>query len=117
MKRFILIAVMIMCATLTGCKKIEKEEIINVDATVTDTQYQSMHTILIPIFNGKSITYIPQVHPAKYIVIISYGDISETFNDMDLYERVKVGDTIQMELHKYYDKDDALVCEKLKFPK
>ena len=36
---------------------------------------------------------------------------------MDLYERVKVGDTIQMELHKYYDKDDALVCEKLKFPK
>ena len=116
MKRFILIVVMIMCATLTGCEEIKKEEIINVDATVIDTQYQAMYTVFIPIFNGKSIIVIPQVHPAEYNVTISYEDVSKTFNDKNLFMSVKDGDTIKMELHKYYDKDDTLVYEELQFP-
>lgn len=41
---------------------------------------------------------------------------TETFNDRNLYENVKEGDTIQMVLYKGYDKDDNLIKQTLQFP-
>ena len=116
MKRFILLVVIIMCVSLTGCQAIEKEEKIDVNATVTDIQYWSSYVTMMPIFNGKTTTLIPQTHPARYLVTISYEDVSETFNDRNLYENVKEGDTIQMVLYKGYDKDDNLIKQTLQFP-
>lgn len=116
MKRFILLVVIIMCVALTGCLAIEKEEKIDVNATVTDIQYRSSYVTMTPIFNGKTTTIIPQTHPACYLVTISYEDVSETFNDRNLYENVKEGDTIQMVLYKGYDKDDNLIKQTLQFP-
>lgn len=116
MKRFILLIVMIMCVSLTGCQTIEKEEKIDVNATVTDMQYRSSYVVLIPLYNGKTTTYIPQTYPARYLVTISYEDVSETFDDINLYENVKEGDTIQMVLYKGYDKDDNLIKQTLQFP-
>lgn len=115
MKRFILFVVIIMCMSLTGCQTIEKEEKISVNATVTDMQYQSSYITMIPISNGKTTTFIQQVHPASYLVTISYGDVSETFNDKNLYENVKKGDHIQMVLYKCYDKDNNLIKQTLQF--
>mgnify|MGYP000516744321 FL=1 len=71
---------------------------------------------MMPISNGKTTTLIPQTHPARYLVTISYEDVSETFNDRNLYENVKEGDTIQMVLYKGYDKDDNLIKQTLQFP-
>lgn len=116
MKRFILLVVIIMCVALTGCHTIEKEEKIDVNATVTDMQYQSSYVTMMPIYNGKTTTLIPQSHPASYLVTISYEDVSETFNDRNLYENVKEGDTIQMVLYNGYDKDDNLIKQTLQFP-
>ena len=113
---FILLAVIIMCVALTGCQTIEKEEKIDVNATVTDIQYRSSYVTMMPIYNGKTTTLIPQTHPARYLVTISYEDVSETFNDRNLYENVKEGDTIQMVLYKGYDKDDNLIKQTLQFP-
>ena len=84
MKRFILLVVIIMCIALTGCQTIEKEEKIDVNATVTDMQYRSSYVTFLPIYNGKTTTLIPQTHPARYLVTISYEDVSETFNDRNL---------------------------------
>ena len=116
MKWFILLVVIIMCVALTCCQAIEKEEKIDVNATVTDIQYRSSYVTMMPIFNGKTTTLIPQTHPARYLVTISYEDVSETFNDRNLYENVKEGDTIQMVLYKGYDKDDNLIKQTLQFP-
>lgn len=116
MKRFILLVVIIMCVALTGCQTTEKEEKIDVNATVTDMQYQSSYVTMIPIFNGKTTTLIPQTHPARYLVTISYEDVSETFDNSTLYENVKEGDTIQMVLYKGYDKDDNLIKQTLQLP-
>lgn len=116
MKRFILLVVIIMCVALTGCQIIEKEEKIDVNATVTDMQYRSSYVTMMPIYTGKTTTLIPQTHPARYLVTISYEDVSETFNNRNLYENVKEGDTIQMVLYKGYDKDGNLIKQTLQFP-
>jgi len=93
MKRFIFLVVIIMCVALTGCQAIEKEEKIDVNATVTDIEYQSSDGTMMPIFNGETTILIPQTLPARYLVTISYEDVSKTFNDRNLYENVKEGDT------------------------
>ncbi len=116
MKRFILLVVIIMCVVLTGCQTVEKEEKIDVIATVTDMQYRSSYQTTIPIYNGKTTTFISQTHPARYLVTISYEDVSETFNNRNLYENVKEGDTIQMVLYRGYDKDNNLIKQALQFP-
>lgn len=116
MKRFILLVVIIMCVALTGCQTVEKEEKIDVNATVTDMQYRSSYVTMVPIKSGKIRTFVPQTHPARYLVTISYEDVSKTFNNRDLYENVKEGDTIQMVLYRGYDKDDNLIKQTLQFP-
>lgn len=116
MKRFILLVVIIMCVTLTGCQTIKKEEKIDVNATVTDMQYRSPYIILRPIIYNGNPAVIPQTILARYLVTISYEDVSETFDDKKLYENVKEGDTIQMVLYKVYDKDDNLIEQTLQFP-
>ena len=116
MKRFILLVVIIMCVVLTGCQAIEKEEKIDVNATVTDMQYRVPYVTMIPIYTGKTLLYFPQSHPARYLVTISYEDVSETFDNINLYNNVKKGDTIQMVLCKSYDKDDNLIKQTLQFP-
>lgn len=115
MKRFILLVV-IICVALTGCQTIEKEEKIDVNATVTDMQYRSSYVTMMTIYNDKTTTLIPKTHPARYLVTISYENVSETFNDKNLYENVKEGDTIQMVLYNGYDKDDNLIKQTLQFP-
>ena len=116
MKRFILLIVIITCVALTGCQTVESEERINVNATVTDMQYKGLYITMIPMSNGKSINYLPQTHPARYLVTITYKDVSETFDDKNLYESVKEGDTIQMILYRGYDKDDNLIKQTLQLP-
>lgn len=117
MKRFILFVVIIMmCVALTGCQTIEKEEKIDVNATVTDMQYRSSYVTMMPIYNGQTTIILPQTYPARYLVTISYEDVSKTFNDINLYENVKEGDTIQMVLYNGYDKDGNLIKQTLQFP-
>jgi hypothetical protein len=116
MKRFVLLVAIIMCTILTGCQLIEKEEKINVNAEVTDMQYERSYVTKRPMKMGETYTYVSQRHPARYLVTISYEDVSETFNDENLYESVKEGDTIQMILYKGYDKNDNLIKQTLQFP-
>lgn len=117
MKRFILLIVFSMCVALTsGCQTIEKEKTIDVNATVTDKRYRSSYVTMTHMRIGKTTTLVPQPHPERYLVTISYENVSETFDDKDLYENVEVKDTIQMVLYKGYDRDDNLIEQKLQLP-
>ena len=113
MKRFILLVV-IMCI-LTGCQRIAKEK-TEVNGTVVDMQYQSSYKTLMIMSNGKSTALIPQIHPAQYLITISYKNVSETFDDEKLYKSVKEGDTIQVILEKSYDTDGNLIEQTLCLP-
>ena len=96
-------------------KRIEKEEKINVTATVSNMEYSSSYVTICPMFTGKTLICIPQMHPSCYLVTISYENVSETFDDINLYERVKKGYTIQMILYKGYDKESNLIRQTLRF--
>ena len=94
-------------------KTIEREDEEQVTAIVTHKKYESSYVTMIAM-NSCSV---PQSHAARYLVTMSYEDVSITFNDKALYENVKEGDTMQMILYKAYDKDDNLVGRpELRFP-
>lgn len=116
MKRFILVITIVMCIFITGCQSIDKEEEIEVTATVTEMRYKSSYTTFIPIFNGKSTTLMPQFHPERYLVTVAYDDLSKTFNNESLYNKVKEGDEVQLILYNGYDKDGNLVIQDLRLP-
>ena len=119
MKRFIIMLLtIIMCVVVTGCRTIVIREKEEVSAIVTEMQYKSSYITFISMYNAatKTTTLIPQTHPAKYLVTIAYGGISETFNDKNLYESVKEGENIQMLLCKDYDEDNVLINQTLQLP-
>lgn len=94
-------------------------EKIEVTAKVTNLEYKKAISQLIPYHNPSTKTTIvrTQQTPAKYLVTITYEDISVTVNDKYLYNSVQEGDTIQMIYCRYYNKDHVLTMEKLKLPK
>ena len=118
MKRFIILltAIILFVVFASYCIKIEKEEKIEVSATVVDMQYEDSYMILTPIIYGKITTFVPRTYPERYLVTISYDDVSETFDDKELYENVKIGDIIQMILYKGYNKKGTLIKQTLQFP-
>lgn len=67
MKRFILLVVIIICVVLTGCQAIEKEEKIDVNATVTDMRYRVPYVTKSPMYNSKTMSPFPKLHPAFHM--------------------------------------------------
>lgn len=106
--------VVILCIfAIAKDKRIEREDEKEVTAIVTHKKYESSYVTMIPM----NACNVPQSHAARYLVTMSYEDVSVTFNDKALYENVKEGDTMQMILYKAYDKDDNLVGRpELHFP-
>ena len=107
-----------MCVVLTGCQSVTVIEKSDVSATVTKMQYEASYTAFIPMYNAatKTTMYLPSEQPEQYLVTINYESVSEIFDNQTLYESVKEGDTIQMILCKYYDKDNNLIKETLLLP-
>ena len=64
---------------------------------VTDTEYKPRRTYMMPVFTGKTTTYHPRRRPEEYNITIVKGDKKATHNvDKALYERVKIGDYIDI---------------------
>lgn len=69
-------------------------EIIEVNAIVTDVHYEAPYSIPVPIYMGTFSTVTTVSHPERYDVTVTYNNITETFNNKDLYNAVKVGDYV-----------------------
>lgn len=117
MKRFILLAMIIvyLAFTLTGCQLVVVKE--EIEAVITDVQYEALSFLMLPTYNSitKTTEIRQQIVPAKYLVTITFEDVSETFNDKELYDSVKEGDTIQMVLYNWYDTNNNLIEQELRF--
>ena len=86
-----LLAIIIMCITLAACGS----ELH--DCKVVDKEYQPGMTILLPVYNGKSIQLIPSYQPERYYLIIEGVDeegsahsYKEQVSPID-YEQIKIG--------------------------
>ena len=95
---------------------VDKEETISVTATITDKEYKKTSTTMMHITTGKTTTLIPQIHPEKFFVTVEYKDLTETFDDEELYNSVECGDSIDITLYKTFNKKGELLDESLKLP-
>ena len=120
MKRSIVFVVAVlllvtMCVALTGCKRITETEEQIVVGTVTDKTFRKAHTTFSHVLVGKTTTTIPHRHPAKYLVTITYQGLTETFNNITLYNSVEVGDSVEITLVSGYTADHELVKQNLQY--
>ena len=95
---------------------VDKEETISVTATITDKEYKKTYTTMMHITTGKTTTLIPQIYPEKFLVTVEYQNLTETFDDEDLYNSVDCGDSIEIILYKTFNKKGKLLDESLKLP-
>jgi hypothetical protein len=90
-----------------GCDNIDYKA-RPVNGTVVDKDYHSMYTTVVPIRSGKTTIMAPQVHPARYIVYISYNGMSCDINDRATYNKYNIGDQIPIYLYEGYDDEGKL---------
>lgn len=110
-----LIVVLFTCLfMLAGCQNVVEEQSEEVTATVTDIHKHSSYITY--YYSPATKTMLPQSHPARYHVTITYEDLSQEFNNRNLYDSVSVGDTIQVILYKGWNSDGELVVRELRIP-
>jgi hypothetical protein len=64
---------------------------------VTHKEYNPRHTYMMPVRVGNITTLQPRIRPEEYNITIVKGDQKATHNvDKALYERVKIGDYIDI---------------------
>ena len=64
---------------------------------VTHKEYKPRHIYTMPVHTGKITTYQPRIRPEEYNITIVKGDKKATHNvDKALYERVKIGEYIDI---------------------
>lgn len=94
----VLLLIAILCLTLSSCAKVISEESVEVEAIITDTDYDPPYTTTRMIHSGKVM--IPQVihHPADYDIFLEYEGVTlEWDTDEDTFKQYenKIGDTIK----------------------
>lgn len=95
--------VMILLFTLVGCTKCISTEETTVKVKITDSYHRSSY--MVPVYNGKTRTYITQ--PAIYRIYVEYDGFSYTITGSDTYNKYqdKVGEYVNgiLETKKYDD--------------
>ena len=103
----LLIFIFLTVVILSGCTKYEI--IGEVDATVVNKEYRRSYATMVPttIFDGKTTTtvLIPQHYPARYIVVLTYEDMTITINNKELYQTVEKEDQVKVSHYMSKDKD------------
>ena len=118
MKRWfiVMIAVLLLFSiVLAGCKRVTETEEQVVVGTVTERRFRASRTTYTHVNFGKSSVPLAHIHPAEYLVTITYGDISHTFNNVTLYRTCDVGDSVEVTLVRGYTADHELVQEYLQY--
>lgn len=80
-----------------------KEE--TVQAVITKKDYVPPRTYTTFMSTGKSVIPIVNTVPAEYNIIVKYNNLSDTIESKELYDALKVGDSIQVKHVLKYSKD------------
>lgn len=114
MKRSTILLIIAILFLLTGCEQ-RTHEYTTVEGIVTNLEYEEDKFLPIPYYNSitKMTNIRQQYFPEHNYVTITYGDLSKTFDDKNLYNEVEIGDTVEITLHQVYDKNHSLIEEEL----
>jgi hypothetical protein len=74
-------------------------------AQVINMKHVAKSSSLVPVRIGKSTTYVRRTSPEKFLVTVSYGNITETFDSATLYQAVENGAEIQLTLVQKFHKE------------
>lgn len=88
----------------------------SVKAKIIGKNYRSAHTTMTPVSAGKVTVMSPTHHPEQFNVTVQYKDMSETFDDEDLYNSCKKNDSISLILIEKFDKKGKLIEATLDLP-
>lgn len=94
MKKYILLILLLIL--LCGCKhQISK-------GVVVEKTHRNSWGSLLPMYNGKTITYIPMCYPEEYLITVQDEESSEVFIvDVQEYQKYEVGDSV------YFNKEES----------
>jgi len=81
--------------------------------TVTALEYHDSDTTFTPINAGKVTTFMSHQHSEQYLITVTYQDLTDTFDDKTLYQRVQRGDSVKLILCNSYDKNHELIHQSL----
>lgn len=107
----------VFAGILMGCSRIVTEEIVEVTVVVVEKDYRASYTTYTYVKVGQVTNMIPNRHPEKHYVTVEFEDMTETFEDEDLYDRVKEGESITVFLYRGYDENGVLVRKELRLEK
>lgn len=114
MKKIIsILLITFMLLYLVSCAELISTETQEVEATVTDVDYEGAWSQ--PVWTGEMLMLIP--YPAQYKVTFTYENVTLTVDDKDLYDFYKdnVGATVKCDLIiEYYDDGSIEQTLKLK---
>lgn len=113
MKRFIALLI-ISCTLLTGCHQYVYK-CTKVTGTVTSMEHKDSELVseLYHDVATRTLRTRERTEPEHNYVTVSYEDIVETFDNSELFDTLKVGDSIELNLCQTFDEDNNLVYEEL----
>lgn len=104
----ILLSLILLCLSLTGCNKFKESW----DTVETGTLYYKQYILpetkryYTVMTTGKTSCRVPHTIyvPEKYYIIIKIDDTKYEFDDKDIYNNYHLGDSIEMNVHytKYF---------------
>lgn len=109
----VLALLILMMFGLVGCESGGYKEQIVVDASVVSKEYEAPRTYKTVVPCGKSVIPVTRTTSPKYLVTVTYDNLSLTIDSESIYSSVKNGDSIKVMLIKKYTAEGQLKSSKL----
>lgn len=109
----LILVVILLCTLLCSCKRATEWEEIPVKGTVVEKVHHDSRITYSVISNGKTTITVPHTHPAEYKVTITYEALEQIFDNKELFEKVSIGDKVDLTFINGYTADHELVTQKL----
>lgn len=105
----------IICMILVGCNRVTEKKEQQVVGIVTHREFEEEYYSTKYVHVHRTLVPISHHHPAKYLITITYEGIEQTFDNSTLYNKVDVGDSVEVTLVNGYNKNHELVTQYLKY--
>lgn len=105
----VLALVLVLVLVSTGCGYTYEPQ--RVTGKVTEKDYKPPYSTTTMIMAGKVMVPTTTRHPARYIVKVAYNGIEGSINNKQLYDDVNIGDSIEVNYIKVYNKKGELKKE------
>ncbi len=92
-------------------KEITKTRVVG---TVTNTEYIEEYSHL--VYHASVKRSMPHHHPAEFLIYVEYNEITETFDNEQIFKQYKKGDSIPLILIENIDKNGMPIKQKLELP-